>query len=145
MSRLGTSGRSKRPPCPPRVILDRLCGFRLPCDVCFSPKPTGLLRGNEMTRRANKRRTLKAFQAVVSVARILTGDLDRKRVDRKCHTSRKSALESAARPIAPAQYSPLQAAHRPLGEARLKHSNAVPVPARIRRVLLPPCSGVHAY
>ncbi|WP_208867019.1 hypothetical protein, partial [Bradyrhizobium sp. AS23.2] len=31
---------------------DRLCGFRPPFDVCSSPKPTRLLRGNEMTRRA---------------------------------------------------------------------------------------------
>src|SRR5262245_31677889 len=34
------------------VILDRPCGFRLPFDVCSSPKPTSLLRGNEMVRRA---------------------------------------------------------------------------------------------
>jgi hypothetical protein len=36
----------------PRVIFDRLCGFRLPFDVCSSLKATCLLRGNEMTRRA---------------------------------------------------------------------------------------------
>src|SRR5262249_5298110 len=35
------------------VIFDRRCGFRLRFDVCFSPKATYLLRGNEMTRWAN--------------------------------------------------------------------------------------------
>jgi len=31
------------------VIFDRLCGCRLPFDVCSSPKATCLLLGNEMT------------------------------------------------------------------------------------------------
>jgi len=32
------------------VIIDRLCGFRRPCDVCSSPEAICLLRRNEMTR-----------------------------------------------------------------------------------------------
>src|SRR6516165_1453827 len=35
------------------VIFDRVCGLRLSFDVRYSPKATSLLRGNEMTRRAN--------------------------------------------------------------------------------------------
>ena len=38
---------------PLRVIFDRLFWFRVSFDVCFSPKATYLLRGNEMTRWAN--------------------------------------------------------------------------------------------
>jgi hypothetical protein len=34
---------------PLRVIHDPSCGLRLPLDVCFFPKATHLLRGNEMT------------------------------------------------------------------------------------------------
>jgi len=40
------------------VILDHPCGFRLPFDVCFSPKATYLPHGNEMTRRAIARSQL---------------------------------------------------------------------------------------
>jgi hypothetical protein len=36
-----------------KIIFDRLCEFGLPFDVCSSPKATYLLRGNEMTRRAD--------------------------------------------------------------------------------------------
>jgi hypothetical protein len=35
------------------IIFDRRCGFRLPFDVCSSPKATYPLHSNEMTRRAD--------------------------------------------------------------------------------------------
>src|SRR4030095_1735230 len=60
------------------------------------------------------------YTSRVAGARILTGDLCRKGVDRECRTSRRSVLVSTARPLAPPQYQQLYSVPHPLRQARLK-------------------------
>src|SRR5215813_7572811 len=93
-----------------------------------------------MRRRRRFGYGIRMKQEIDEQANTLTADV-RKGADRECRTSRRSALVSPARQPVPPRHLLQQAAHHPLGGARLKHSSAVRILADIRRESLLPCSG----
>jgi hypothetical protein len=66
----------------------------------------GKFVGQYQRQQHHKRKNFQ-YTCRVAGARILTGDLCRKGVDRECRTSRRSVLAPTARPLAPPQYQQL--------------------------------------